>query len=340
MAGSDWTVKQGVVLLGDAQAAFGQVGGRPRIAWQMRELQRFGIEEFLLVGDGCDVAGLAGWLPKPARIDAAPTLDDVRDRLHARFLACAGDRLLDFNVAALFRDAAAGALLAQIATVPGLAEPAIGLFDRQSLDRLPPGGGLLRDLPPVLVLDGLAGSTPVAASALVGDDVGRLRTRRALFLDRDGVVNRDQGYIATRERFEWMEGALDLFRRVADAGWHVFIVTNQSGVARGYFDEGTVVALHGWMTDTIRAQGGTVDDIRHCPFHPEAVVERYRRDSDWRKPGPGMLNDLVRAWQIDPARAVLVGDQARDIEAGAAAGVAGHLFPSGNVAAFVMPLLR
>jgi len=171
-------------------------------------------------------------------------------------------------------------------------------------------------------------------------EIPRALRRRALILDRDGVINVDHGYVGTRDRFEWMPGAREAIRAATDAGWHVFVVTNQSGVARGLYAETAVAALHGWMIDEVRHAGGTIDDIRYCPFHPDAVVPAYRRTSDWRKPAPGMLLDLMRAWELDAPRCVLVGDQPTDMSAAAAAGIEGRLFPGGNLADFVWPILN
>ena len=108
-------------------------------------------------------------------------------------------------------------------------------------------------------------------------EIPRVLRRRALILDRDGVINVDHGYVGSRDRFEWMAGAREAIRDATDAGWHVFVVTNQSGVARGHYDEAAVAALHDWMIDEVRRAGGTIDDIRYCPFHPDAVVPAYRR---------------------------------------------------------------
>jgi D-glycero-D-manno-heptose 1,7-bisphosphate phosphatase len=136
-----------------------------------------------------------------------------------------------------------------------------------------------------------------------------------------------------------MAGALETIRYATDTGWHVFVVTNQSGIARGRYDEAAVRALLVWMADEARRHGGTIDDVRYCPFHPDATLPAYRAFSDWRKPAPGMLHDLIRAWGLDPARSVLIGDQATDLEAAAGAGITGHLFRGGNLLSFVRPIL-
>ena len=170
-------------------------------------------------------------------------------------------------------------------------------------------------------------------------EIPALLHRRALFLDRDGVLNVDHGHVGSRDRFEWMPGALDTIRHATQSGWHVFVVTNQSGVARGYYDEPAVRDLLDWMADEARRAGGTIDDTRYCPFHEAATVEAYRRAHPWRKPEPGMLLDLIRAWELDPARCVMIGDQPTDMAAAAAAGIPGHMFPGGNLLDFVRPIL-
>jgi D-glycero-D-manno-heptose 1,7-bisphosphate phosphatase len=164
--------------------------------------------------------------------------------------------------------------------------------------------------------------------------------RRALFLDRDGVINVDHGYVGSRDRFEWIPGAREAIVAATRAGWHVFVVTNQSGIARGRYDQAAFHGLMDWIADEVRASGGTIDDLRHCPFHPDATVPAYRAHSDWRKPAPGMLLDLIRVWELDPARCVMIGDQQTDLEAARVAGVHGHLFSRGDLMAFVGPLLE
>jgi D-glycero-D-manno-heptose 1,7-bisphosphate phosphatase len=119
----------------------------------------------------------------------------------------------------------------------------------------------------------------------------------------------------------------------------VFIVTNQSGVARGLFDEAAVHDLLDWIGDQARAAGGTIDDVRYCPFHPDAALPAYRQMHPWRKPLPGMLLDLIQAWDLDPSRTVMIGDQATDMQAAEAAGITGYLFRDGNLLSFLRPIL-
>ena len=149
--------------------------------------------------------------------------------------------------------------------------------------------------------------------------------RRALFLDRDGVINIDRGYVGTRGDFEYAEGIFDLCRYATDRGFLLLVITNQAGIARGYYSERDFLALTEWMCATFRDHGAPIAKVYFCPFHPEHGLGEYKRDSSFRKPGPGMILQAQTEFDIDLKRSVLVGDRVTDIRAGAAAGVGCNL---------------
>lgn len=308
------TVADCVIRIGDPCPVSAEAGGRPVLARVLRWFCRFGVERFtLLAADAAGVEGLERFLPKPARI----VVRRPGTALPERHLLSDAHARLPLNL---------GPLLRQALRHPDV--PVHRAMLRQD------GGAVGSGVS--LVQPGRRGVPP--ADVLL-QPAGAAGNERALFLDRDGVLNVDHGYVGSRERFQWIEGALAAISAASEAGWLVFVVTNQSGVARGLYDEQAVRDLLDWIADAARAAGGTIDDWRYCPFHPQAAVSAYRQDHPWRKPAPGMLLDLLRAWELDPARAVMVGDQATDMQAARAAGMRGHLFPGGNLLDFVRNLL-
>jgi D,D-heptose 1,7-bisphosphate phosphatase len=164
--------------------------------------------------------------------------------------------------------------------------------------------------------------------------------RPAVFLDRDGVLNEDSGYVHSPDRFIWIADAKEAVRKLNDHGYYVFVVTNQAGVAHGHYEESTITALHDWASNELREAGASIDDWRYCVFHPEGKVEKFRRNHDWRKPGPGMIKDLMAAWPVDTARSFLIGDKDSDIAAATAAGIPGYLFRAGNLLDFLGDILE
>jgi len=164
--------------------------------------------------------------------------------------------------------------------------------------------------------------------------------RPAVFFDRDGVLNVDTDYLFEIDKFVWIDGAREAVRLVNEAGYFAFVVTNQSGVARGFYKESDVHALHLWMADELAAAGAHIDAFEFCPDHPEAVIERYRRDSHRRKPRPGMITDLMQHFPVEAEKSFLIGDQERDLEAARAAGIRGLLFKGDNLAALVREALH
>lgn len=170
------------------------------------------------------------------------------------------------------------------------------------------------------------------AYAAAGAAMAAALRRPAVFFDRDGVLNHDDGYTHDPHGFRWIDGAREAIRRVNDAGWFAFVVTNQAGVARGYYDEAAVEALHRWMNADLRTIGAHIDAFRYCPHHPDGTVAGYAKACDWRKPGPGMLTDLLGKWPVDARRSFLIGDKASDLEAARRAGIHGCLYTGGDLA--------
>ncbi len=160
-------------------------------------------------------------------------------------------------------------------------------------------------------------------------------TRRpAAFLDRDGVLIEDTGYPHDPAEVRWIAGAPEAVALLNREGFFVFVVTNQSGVARGLYPEAQVGVLHRWMAARLAEAGARVDAFEHCPHHPDAPLPAFRRACRRRKPAPGMIEDLLRDWPVERAGSFLVGDKPGDLAAASAAGLPGHLFPGGNLAAF------
>jgi D-glycero-D-manno-heptose 1,7-bisphosphate phosphatase len=160
--------------------------------------------------------------------------------------------------------------------------------------------------------------------------------RPALFLDRDGVLNEDRGYVSRWEDFHWIGGAKAAVAAFNRAGWLVIVVTNQSGVGRGFYSEADMHALHARMVEDLAEIGGHIDAFYYAPQHPEASLDAYRHpDPPDRKPNPGMILRALSEWPIDKAASLLVGDKPSDLEAALRAGIRGVLFEGGNLAEFL-----
>jgi D-glycero-D-manno-heptose 1,7-bisphosphate phosphatase len=143
----------------------------------------------------------------------------------------------------------------------------------------------------------------------------------ALFLDRDGVINFDSGYVYRQQDFLFINGIFDLVRRANAAGHRVVVVTNQAGIARGLYSEEDFQSLTSWMVGCFAREGAEIDAVYHSPYHPTHGIGPYRQDTYCRKPAPGMILAAAADLKLDLAASTLVGDRLSDIEAGFAAGV-------------------
>jgi len=153
----------------------------------------------------------------------------------------------------------------------------------------------------------------------------------ALFLDRDGVINVDHGYVGRVADWQWIDGARECVTNFRARGWYVFVITNQSGIAFDHYTEADMAAVHDHMRKGFRAAGTDVDQVYFCPFHPEGTNPRYLKDSFDRKPKPGMLLQAMADFPVRREASFMIGDKQTDIEAAHAAGIGGFLFTGGRL---------
>lgn len=144
---------------------------------------------------------------------------------------------------------------------------------------------------------------------------------RALFLDRDGVINHDAGYTYRVEDFEFIDGIFDLCRAAKKLDYLLIVVTNQAGIARGYYSEEDFLALTRWMCDRFEDEGASITEVLFCPFHPEHGIGYYKKDSFDRKPNPGMLLRAAEQYRIALQDSIMIGDKDSDMLAAQRAGV-------------------
>ena len=162
-----------------------------------------------------------------------------------------------------------------------------------------------------------------------GQGTGAGEKRRAVFLDRDGTINVEKEYLHRVEDFEFIPGALEAIRLIGDAGFLVVVVTNQSGIGRGFYDEAALERLHSFMDMELERVGAKIDAYYFCPHHPSHGQGKYAVDCACRKPLPGMLLQAAADLGIDLAASFIVGDKLADVAAGLAAGCRPFLVMTG-----------
>ena len=324
-------------------------------------------------GDGSRFGLRLRLVEMPAGRTLAAGLSAVADRLDETFLVLAGNRFFDCNYLDLALCRARARTLAAVALRPvvsagetalaavahgrvtgwqpagtcgaGVADTGVYALDRAVL------AGLSPDEPELLST--LAARGELAAFAVEGFflnldnavDAARAgvllpawQRKPAVFFDRDGVLNFDSGYVDAPDRWDWITGAREAVKYCNDRGYLVLVVTNQSGIGRGYYTEAQYQALMAWAKAQLRERGAHIDAAYHCPHHPEAAIAAYRRSCTCRKPGPGLFDQAFRDWPVDRSRSLCIGDSVRDLEAARARGLAAHLFTGADLFAFVRSL--
>lgn len=162
---------------------------------------------------------------------------------------------------------------------------------------------------------------------------------KAVFLDRDGVLNVDKHYLYKISDLEWIPGAIEAVVQLSQLGWKIIVVTNQSGIARGYYTEDDVMTLHHYMAMTINNAGGKIDKFIYCPYLKGGKISKYDKNSIDRKPAPGMILKGIKAYDLEPTKCFLIGDKDSDMEAAERAGMPGFLFKGGRLDTFVLHCL-
>lgn len=147
------------------------------------------------------------------------------------------------------------------------------------------------------------------------------KNNKALFLDRDGTINKEKNYVYKIEDFEFIEGIFELVRSYEQRGFLIIVITNQAGIARGLYSEAEYEELTGWMTGKFLENGIRITKVYHCPHHPD-----YTGICNCRKPEPGMILQAIDEFNINPEESVLIGDKKSDILAGKNAGIGKSLY--------------
>jgi D,D-heptose 1,7-bisphosphate phosphatase len=152
-------------------------------------------------------------------------------------------------------------------------------------------------------------------------EIPKRAKNKSLFLDRDGVVNIDYGHVGKIEDFDFIEGIFELCQKAQNAGYLIIIVTNQAGIAKGYYTEEQFLTLNNWMENEFKKKGIYITKTYYCPYHIDAKIAKYKKNSEDRKPNPGMILKAIKEFNIDPFKSIMIGDKQSDVSAGRSAGI-------------------
>lgn len=153
--------------------------------------------------------------------------------------------------------------------------------------------------------------------------------RKVIFLDRDGTINVEKSYLHKWEDFEFEKNAIEGLKKLKNLGYEFIVVTNQSGIGRGYYTEEDLVTLNNQMTEKLKEFGIEILECFYCPHHPEKGIGKYKVDCNCRKPNPGMLLEGIKKYNVDIENSFMIGDKKGDLEAGKKAGLKSILVLTG-----------
>jgi D,D-heptose 1,7-bisphosphate phosphatase len=326
------------------------------------------ISEFF--GDGSGHGVSIRYVVEDQPLGTGGALRNCLSHLSDRFFVLNGDTLFDVNLAALsmasdqhvmalksvpdmaryggvkIHEGKVTRFIEKGESGPGSINGGVLCLNRKAVEEMPHGKSSIEvDLLPTLVanrsLDAFTSDTFFIDIGLpeslqeAQTEIPAWEKKPIAFLDRDGVLNHDSVHLFRIEEFKWIPGAVDAVRHLNDSGYHVVIVTNQAGIAKGCYTEEEFMALTDWMKFELWQRGAHVDAVYFCPFHPEGVVEAYRKDSEDRKPRPGMLLRAMRELPHSFSGSFFVGDQVSDRMAAEAAGVRFLQFSGSNLFDFI-----
>ena len=160
-----------------------------------------------------------------------------------------------------------------------------------------------------------------------------------MILYRDGVINKDFGFVSDIDKFKWVDGSLNLIKYLNKKKQNIFVVTNQSGIARGYFSEKKVELLHQYIKNFLQKKNCYINQFYYCPYHPAAKIKKYRKNSNLRKPKNGMFLKIMKDWNINKKNTIMIGDQISDIEFARNSKIKGYLFNEKNLFSFGRKIL-
>ena len=169
-----------------------------------------------------------------------------------------------------------------------------------------------------------------------------MKKNNIAFLDRDGVINSrhlNNGYVGSLKHFRWVKGAIKAIKFLNEKNYKVVVVTNQSGVARGFFTIKDVKKIHSYIQKKLKENKAKIDKFYFCPFHKNGTIKRFKKNSSLRKPNIGMFLLAKKRWKIDKKNSFMIGDQLTDIKFAEKAGIRGYLFENKNLLTFVKKIL-